>query len=1148
MGRKSVAIESSDLKIEEIERCKERCKKLADGLSRAAGRISLLAVIPKAGPAAWVALGLEGLAVLTEIFGNKIYPYICEKGVADEPTARFIISAVDGYYIALEMGILSGPPNFTVFMDNEVNLFDGSRWKALPFEKQFTEHVKGLAEKNEWSYQVENKFSILFSHQIAKYVTADSAGFNIKPPEFKLHQFDSVTIERNINDSFDCAMHDLEPQFSKLMAAHFTSPLISNYFQSGIHFTEEQLAQLTETATAKISETLASTRPSVNALQSTAAKSASINLGALQTGMREASGMMQDVAMIAIFCKKPEFANSLSTVRTSMEHTVGALIKIENSPLGSFSKLSGVLSLATGMFGIISGFASFFDDRPDPMEHMEHISKQIEGLGKQVEHLGEQLDCVLKNQMKAAEILFLNSQRLEEIQVQLTRFAETTKQQLNFIATQDLIQANHNINLYLTDSSAVVLNQTDLHRCLVTLQTWITDSQHLSSTQMNGALLNRSQPIPPKEAIEILSTLTDWSSSMNMVGLVLRQLQHRGCSIPDKYLNLPPLELYTKTLITYYFGLSKLKKNSSHGCHVISEKIKETYDLFTELLEFLTGDEQIWKNLKRLYVDYYCKVENLIIKEMAIFQTPYQGHIADHLNKISNTDLNKLQLQDALHYLEEIRLLLVALSQWTGKFKTAIARLPSIKDILNLPVNPLHDFKYPLWRSFYAMTQDTQVAKTPFDKKESFVTFGHEFSKPSLRLMEYWFENKLYEPLILHIASGDGDAYHCPHGASNIYTLFPKSCNDYMMKGAIGNFRSSDFMVIISLFVGRKLVALRTAYQYYAASFNNDQQSANRLRPSVDRQILLWLVAILGRYDIFQTLTPHHTFNYAAHIGMESIGRHGYGIPTIHDDCYTDTLYRRGGCMIFQLAFTATVTPLWIAAKWNRIDVLNGLLNACRQEKKDVVGLLMKNTEGKCAAQIAFDQGHYAAAKLLDDCSYELFNEHLLSTSDHMKAMPDSTLSVIEGNHSNTMHEAILEVIAAGKQFAESIETLGQSVMRKKAIAWGDSERQSPIHYGTSAAMTSAAAQKEGDQTDSEDLDLLYHETDTFAASTSATACASSRSLWKKPDNAKQGVRELRRETLSGNTASLFYKLRATRGEKVAISSNAITVQLLTTE
>lgn len=1100
------------------------------------------------------------------------------KAVGLDKTAIFLKSTLDGFNRLLAT-ILVNPDNIPLcdFMDQKMELL-ANRSQAVSISDEFVNIVRSSAEKHGWSTSVEDRFSILFSSYVAKHLSHDeTTGFHITPPETQPTTIEPTTIDESalidlIANNYNHVMAEFESTLPELYAEHFTSPTMINNLRQGVELTEEQLVQLTEATAAKINETVRHS-PQGNALQRASDRDN------WQVNLREISSMMQDGALIAMILHKPAIAQSFSSCGTGIERFTVGFEKLHKTP-SFLSKLSGAVTLFSGIGGLVSGIISFFTDQPDPMEQ---LSKQIENLGKQMEYLGKQMDCVLQNQRAMGEILFLNSKRLQEIDDQLKRFAKSTGQQLNFIAKQDLIQSTHNINLYLTEASAIPLNQEDLRRCLITLQTWLTASQHLCSTNMNGGILNETKAASSKDAVAILSTFNDWESSTNMVGFILKQLQHMGIDIPVEYFDLPPLELYTKTLATYYYGLNKLERTGCNG-QAISKQLQNTYQQFSNLIRFLENNHRLWTSLYLMYQHYLGQIKRIILDDTFI-NAISQKNIHDHLSQQPNSDTKNESLSCALDKLEEVRLLLSILNEWTNQPFICISKLPSKEDILSLKKSDIDDFVSENFHHKYALedTDDHQMLSSAANGAVLPLSFDDPFvCNPTLSTMQSWFDNRHYEPLILHIAAALGEKYVFPY-EKNFWGVFPDSFNHTMMAGAKteryeaykNGAVATDFMVIISLFVSDHLRAVRMAYQYYTACYKNDEATAKNLRSSVNPKILLWLVAMLGRYDIFQTIAISNTFDFTARIGYEYVGTFHRNSSALDDLYYTTSLnppsrkmnapfwFEDKQRLIATCRYEPYPIPVMIAAKGNRIDVINGLLNEFRTNKKDI-GLFTKDSLGKTAAHIAFDNGHFQLAKLLDDYSHTLStaeqeeldrkllpqfaynhghyplakllddHSHTLSTAKRIEL--ERHLATVTVTNDTTTHQEVLEVLANGTQFAEAIAKIGQFSVARTLTTARVTEACTHPSQGT--------RHDEGEHTDSEDEAFLHDTTQAFFA---ANHTAYSPSLWKKPANAKPGIRELGRAALSGKSVQLVHQLRASRGENsVKITQDTITLNLLT--
>ncbi|MFI4955498.1 MAG: hypothetical protein ACHP9Y_06250, partial [Gammaproteobacteria bacterium] len=124
-----------------------------------------------------------------------------------------------------------------------------------------------------------------------------------------------------------------------------------------------------------------------------------------------------------------------------------------------------------------------------------------------------------------------------------------------------------------------------------------------------------------------------------------------------------------------------------------------------------------------------------------------------------------------------------------------------------------------------------------------------------------------------------------------------------------------------------RLDKLKTAFQYYVLSSSGELLKAKSFaeRNSIDPYCLLFLVAILGRWDIFESTSAPVNFNY--------------------------TFTSEGG----------TLTPLMLAAQYGREDVVKALCS-----KMTLAQIATQSLDKKTAGQYALEQGFYSIAYLLN--------------------------------------------------------------------------------------------------------------------------------------------------------------------------------------
>lgn len=897
--------------------------------------------------------------------------------VGFEDSVKFIDDAIDQFNKVIATNLINGG-NLLLrcFIDNELISFSQTCQNTHDISALYLHHIRNLSEKYHWPQSVEDRFNILFAHQVAQHLNYhDDHRVSVNPELTTLSQsygaqkeFDQGALEHLITHVFDQIFDTFEKRVNENLQKYFQSTLTGSLSVNEMAEPETLLIKMTTAGTEKIKHALANHSGSMEAARFYSTTRKSYDMHALHDNLLEISSVMHDTALLAGFCNQPKFSRNLAAISNSVQHSAAAIMKINISKPATLARFSGGLSLVTGITGIISGIISLFRSDPDPLEiiskQLNHISRQIENLGEQIQRLGKQMECVLKNQIAMGEMLILNTQQLDEIQCKLKQFAQMTGQQLHFITIESLIQASHNINLYLSNTSAIFIENSQLTQWILILQTWLTSPQHLCSKQINGALLNWTMPCSSKEAVEIFSSLKDWQSSLNMIGFILRQLAHKGIQLPEKYHNLPPLIVFMTSVNTYYLGLTKLERINAEGCQAIGQQMHDVFSEYSELMQLIGKNNRFWIQLLSLYLDAFELVENLLFNYLNFSHTVFRKNINDRLHEISNTNLKKQKFLDALYQLEEIRLLIATLAEWTDYYKNPASKLASMKDILMLEINCLNDFHYPLWHSFYDENLHKQIKGSAFDLRDKInIRLNDCFKNPSFESIKYWQYLNLTELFILHMATNT-------HGA----------------------IKHDFFSNVISYFTGVKLTELRATFRYYFSYVNHDDETCARVKSTVNPKMLLFIVSILGRYSVFETMKFSRSSEFA--------------------ECLLEKSFSNLQCM-------QNMNPLMMAAKWNRIDVVQSLLQL-HQTGKDI-GLSHRNCAGKSAAEIAFENRHYHIAGLLDEITMTL------SVEQH--AQIQQKMSVENVFQSENMHLELIELFNAGKAIATKIQNLPTDLM-----------------------------------------------------------------------------------------------------------------------
>ena len=520
-------------------------------------------------------------------------------------------------------------------------------------------------------------------------------------------------------------------------------------------------------------------------------------------------------------------------------------------------------------------------------------------------------------------------------------------------------------------------------------------------------------------------------SSLNIVGFVLKQLKQKGIDIADRFFLLPPLMPFIKTLESFRMGMLVLKERSENGCRVISLSLKKTYDLFLELILFLSYNSTLWETLFRRYFDFLKKINhdfaNLQHKDFSSVDTRTMERQLSIFSNISKSDVAKLNILNLLDHLEELRLLLKILSEWTGQYVFFISKLPSKQAILTTKISQTPQaFKNGDY--FYLSngsngSHSFQLIFSQNTASPSLIKNGHSplylyffnFSE-----IVFFTKTKLFEPFILHFAIDPDFNDKCLHKL-----LYQKTFEDMKElthstkkeheEGFKQGATATDFMVILSLFI-KDLQLLRSTYEYYVSFFNSKNTGEKKTwRPRIHNpMMLLWLVAILGRFEIFKSITLPDQFDFEGSIGTDSVGTF-YCKDSYYTRTFYEAVFPNNFLTFFSRVFdhTPSTIPLMLAAKWNRIDVIEGLLDLARQGKR--IGLTKKDTAGHTAAEIAFYQGHDAAARLIDSYAHTLSEEQrkiLYERRVNERKTPNTITEILQ--YGKTLAEGLCETTSAG--------------------------------------------------------------------------------------------------------------------------------------
>ena len=173
---------------------------------------------------------------------------------------------------------------------------------------------------------------------------------------------------------------------------------------------------------------------------------------------------------------------------------------------------------------------------------------------------------------------------------------------------------------------------------------------------------------------------------------------------------------------------------------------------------------------------------------------------------------------------------------------------------------------------------------------------------------------------------------------------------------------------------------LRNAYAYYQAMDRGELAFAESVLTSeggVDTYSLLWLVALLGRWELFTPFVTRPDLNIAQTLGHFEFYNEGRSRFTSRHCKHHRGWYPLEFCPGKKANLAeqdSGTTPLMVAAEHGRADVIEGLI-ALHDVGHDI-GLATCWSNGTSAATRAFERGFFEIAKRLYDLGAPLSDTH----------------------------------------------------------------------------------------------------------------------------------------------------------------------------
>ena len=742
-------------------------------------------------------------------------------------------------------------------------------------------------------------------------------------------------------------------------------------------------------------------------------------------GCKAISSAANDLALIANAWHLPG-GRELSIIGKGTERIAAGslLLCMENAP--AFATPLGWLSIVAGIAVLTT-----LGDEADENDAIAELKLALV-------QLGMMLKQVLQNQQKIADTLDVILKSVLDVEARVKQHQTETRATLSFISTYQLQDACLAIQGDLAKTNAVSLTSDARRAVLSILERWL--NQHLFHA---GISREASGPTSSKLAVETLASYP----AMNTMGFILVQLQaHLGAEhVPNEFVHLPPLNLYIHVAQLFLTSVLSAELPSDDGCEALCKKLVDVVQTYAKLIDYLRTELVVWDALFAQYEHQ----RNRVGRALFAANIPNQAVPIDSL--VTN-DLKRRNLMDTLDQMEERRLLLVRLVEFAfdGGVETVLHQkiklLESKQHILYTHASTLYTV-----RNAYYPNSGTKTSTCIQQALRS----GVDLNTPSdggniLNYMGYlyitnWIRNEKHKQmqvdlchnLLKHATPSEPlnadlvSLYH-PGGSwwkENYAMRMYLNCGqynipllmiiagfetpndaigwDYSMTGNLvksnGHSEAEIKMLLSSTIRTGGLLnryKLRRAFQYYQTVVNGEMAQANQMfAEGVDVYCVLWLVALLGNWPVFERL--HAQTDYVKTVGTFQFirvsadhpkGFVGYRgiLPRYYEPGYLTTDMARHTSYGSTWPITSRYTPLMIAAEHGRIDVIEGLIQ--QQEAGFDIGIPHTLAWGASAATLAFTQGHFDIAQRLYDLGSPLTTQEVDALN--AKALPHTPLTV----------------------------------------------------------------------------------------------------------------------------------------------------------
>jgi hypothetical protein len=395
--------------------------------------------------------------------------------------------------------------------------------------------------------------------------------------------------------------------------------------------------------------------------------------------------------------------------------------------------------------------------------------------------------------------------------------------------------------------------------------------------------------------------------------------------VPSKFTQLPPLFLFMSVSHIFLQSMLKAEVDSDDACSSLLSKLQNLIDIYTQLAELIHNSDAIWTSLFAQY-DHQ---RNMVGRAIAAANIPNQ---MVPLHSLITNDLKRKNLMDALDQMEEKRLILLLLYEFafdgtsTSTFLSQkIQVLESKHEILSATASTFYQRRgtQAVYYLNNATNEDIHNALCSGADLNMNYLGGNILNYTGYRMVnEHWTRPfacqwEVDRVLLAMRHSSPNDrlnanmlSTYVPYQTWHAHNYAMRMCSNKGRYGfallliiagfdkpwdyetllncsqwaetAFGTAR--EYQMFISSTIRQDGILNRyklvRAFEYYRACENGEIQKADKMvQEGVDANCVLWLVALLGKWYIFERLQT--TVNLC-----QTLGKFNFGYA-LHNRGYT---------------------------------------------------------------------------------------------------------------------------------------------------------------------------------------------------------------------------------------------------------------------